>query len=60
LTCGAGDACTPCAFGCGDDVSVVAPPGAGGGGVIASPTDALRFEGGRVTTHRFTISMKIR
>ncbi|MGQ0537953.1 MAG: hypothetical protein ACT4R6_03320, partial [Gemmatimonadaceae bacterium] len=42
LTCGAGDACTPCAFGCGDDVSVVAPPGAGGGGVIASPTDALR------------------
>lgn len=62
LTCGAGTSCTPCFLGCGDDVSVTAPPapGAGGGGVIASPTDALRFEGGRVTTHRFTVTMRVR
>lgn len=62
LTCGAGGSCAPsCFLLCsGDDVSVTAPPAPGGGGVIAAPTDALRFEGGRVTTHRFTISMRVR
>jgi hypothetical protein len=62
LTCGAGGSCMPSCFFCagGDDVSVTAPPAPGGGGVIAAPTDALRFEGGRVTTHRFTVSMRIR
>lgn len=61
LTCGAGSSCMPsCFIGCGDDVSVTAPPAAGGGGVIASPTEALRFEGGRVSTHRFTVTMRIR
>lgn len=61
LTCGAGNSCMPeCFFGCGDDVSVTAPPPAGGGGVIAAPTDALRFDGGRVTTHRFTVTMRVR
>ncbi|HJU73861.1 MAG TPA: hypothetical protein VJ717_08950 [Gemmatimonadaceae bacterium] len=59
LTCGAGTSCLPCICG-GDDVSVTEPPVPGGGGVIASPTDALRFDGGRVTTHRFTITMRIR
>jgi hypothetical protein len=61
LTCGAGSSCMPsCFFGCGDDVSVTQPPTPGGGGVIASPTDALRFDGGRVTTHRFTVTMRVR
>lgn len=61
LTCGAGSSCMPaCFLGCGDDVSVTAPPAPGGGGVIASPTEALRFEGGRVSTHRFTVTMRIR
>jgi hypothetical protein len=61
LTCGAGSSCMPsCFIGCGDDVSVTAPPTPGGGGVIASPTEALRFEGGRVSTHRFTVTMRIR
>jgi len=59
LTCGAGGECTPCPFACGDDVSVTAPPPAPGG-VIAAPTAALRFNGGRVTTHRWTLSFKIR
>ncbi|MGH7713492.1 MAG: hypothetical protein ACREOG_19550, partial [Gemmatimonadaceae bacterium] len=60
LTCGAGNSCMPsCFLGCGDDVSVAEPPGPGGG-VIAAPTDALRFEGGRVTTHRFTVTMRVR
>lgn len=64
LTCGAGGSCAPsCFIVCGgDDVSVASPPapGGGGGGVIASPTEALRFEGGRVSTHRFTVTMKVR
>jgi hypothetical protein len=61
LTCGAGESCMPsCFIGCGDDVSVTEPPAPGGGGVIAAPTDVLRFDGGRVTTHRFTITMRIR
>ncbi|MGQ0642449.1 MAG: hypothetical protein ACT4P6_17025, partial [Gemmatimonadaceae bacterium] len=59
LTCGAGSSCVGCAFMCGDDVSVTAPT-PGGGGVIAAPTDVLRFEGGRVTTHRFTITMRVK
>lgn len=63
LTCGAGSSCMPSCFilcGRGDDVSVVEAPVPGGGGVIASPTEALRFEGGRVSTHRFTITMRVR
>jgi hypothetical protein len=61
LTCGAGGSCMPsCFFACGDDVSVSEAPIPGGGGVIASPTEALRFEGGRVSTHRFTVTMRIR
>jgi len=62
LTCGAGESClpSPCFFGCGDDVSVTEAPPGGGGGVIAAPTDVLRFDGGRVTTHRFTLTMRVR
>jgi hypothetical protein len=60
LTCGAGGSCMPCPFACGDDVSVTESPTPGGGGVIASPTEALRFDGGRVTTHRFTVTMRVR
>ena len=63
LTCGAGGACMPsCFVVCGtEEVAVSAPvPGGGGGGVIASPTEALRFEGGRVSTHRFTVTMRIK
>ncbi len=63
LTCGAGGSCMPGCFlicGSGDDVSVTAPPSGGGGGVIASPTEALRFQGGRVSTHRFTVTMRVR
>jgi hypothetical protein len=57
MVCGAGGCNFGCFLACGDDVSVA--PG-GGGGVIASPTDALRFEGGRVTSHRFTVTMRVR
>ncbi len=60
LTCGAGGSCMAAMFGSGDDVSVAQPPVPGGGGVIASPTGALRFDGGRVTTHRFTVTMRVR
>ncbi len=64
LTCGAGGSCMPSCFiicAGGDDVSVTSPPApGGGGGVIASPTEALRFEGGRVSTHRFTVTMRVR
>ena len=55
-TCGAGGSCIPC-FACGDDVTVTAPSD---GGVIAAPTSALRFNGGRVTTQRITVSLRIR
>ncbi|MBC8089425.1 MAG: hypothetical protein H7Z40_19340 [Phycisphaerae bacterium] len=63
MTCGAGGDCSPpmpgCGFGgCGDDVSVVFAPGSGG--VIAAPTDVLRFNGGRVITQRITISLLLR
>ena len=62
LTCGAGGDCAPpspgCFIGCGDDVT--APVSSGGGGVIAAPTDVLRFNGGRVTTHRVSISFRFR
>lgn len=63
MTCGAGGECTPpmpigCFGGCGDDVTV--PVSAGGGGVIAAPTDALRFNGGKVTTQRITVSLRLR
>ncbi|MBL0172024.1 MAG: hypothetical protein IPP90_15130 [Gemmatimonadaceae bacterium] len=59
MTCGAGGSCAPCPFACGsDDVTVVASPSSGG--VIAAPTDVLRFNGGRVTTQRLTISLRIR
>ena len=57
MTCGAGGECMPCVLGCGDDVTVAAP---NSGGVIAAPTAALRFNGGRVTTQRLTISLRIR
>ena len=57
-TCGAGESCMPCLLGCGDEVTVAVAPGSGG--VIAAPTDVLRFNGGRVTTQRLTISFPIR
>ena len=41
----------------GDDVTV---PVASDGGVIAAPTDQLRFDGGRVTTQRLTVSLRFR
>lgn len=54
MTCGAGgDACLP--FPSGDDVSVVAPTP---GGVIASPTDAIRYNAGRATLHRFAFTLR--
>ena len=61
MTCGAGGECVNlgCPFGCGDDVTVSAPPPSPGG-VIAAPTSALRFEGGRVVTHRLAVTLKIR
>jgi hypothetical protein len=61
LTCGGGGECLSCPFFCagGDDVSI-APPPTSPGGVIAAPTSALRFEGGRVTTHRLAFSLRIR
>lgn len=59
MTCGAGGDCMPsCPFACGDDVAIAASPNSGG--VIAAPTDVLRFNGGRVTTHRLTFSFRIR
>lgn len=58
MTCGAGGTCMPCAFACGQDVTTVASPS--DGGVIAAPTDVLRFNGGRVTTQRITVSLRIR
>jgi hypothetical protein len=58
LTCGGGGECLGCPFACGDDVSIAPPPAPGG--VIAAPTSALRFEGGRVTTHRLAFSLRIR
>ncbi len=57
-TCGAGGSCMPAIpFPSGDDVTVAAPSS---GGVIAAPTDALRFNGGRVTTQRLAFSFRIR
>jgi hypothetical protein len=60
VTCGSGGECLGCPFLCGggDDVSIAPPPASGG--VIAAPTSALRFEGGRVTTHRLAFSLRIR
>lgn len=60
LTCGGGGECLGCPFICssGDDVSIAPPPAPGG--VIAAPTAALRFAGGRVTTHRLAFSLRIR
>jgi hypothetical protein len=57
MTCGPGGECMPCVLGCGDAVTVTAP---NSGGVIAAPTAALRFNGGRVTTQRLTFSLRIR
>lgn len=62
LTCGTGGDCLPCpllilCIGGGDAVTV-APPTPGG--VIAAPTASLRFDGGRVTTHRLMVSFRIR
>ena len=57
ITCGAGGECMPCLICGGDDLTA---PASGGGGVIAAPTAALRFNGGRVTTQRLTISLRIR
>jgi hypothetical protein len=42
---------------CNGDVAVAAPDA---GGVIAAPTAALRFNGGRVTTQRLSVSFRIR
>jgi hypothetical protein len=56
-TCGAGASCMPTFASLGDDVTVAAPSS---GGVIAAPTDALRFNGGRVTTQRLAFSFRIR
>ena len=59
VTCGGGGRCLPeCPFACGDDVT--SPVSSTDGGVIAAPTSALRFEGGRVITQRFTVSLRIR
>ncbi len=58
MTCGGGGECMPCLAGCGDNVTVPVSPSSGG--VIAAPTAALRFNGGRVTTQRLTISLRIR
>lgn len=57
FTCGGGGNCMGCFIGCGDDVTVSAPSD---GGVIAAPTAQLRFDGGRVTTQRFTVSLRFR
>ncbi len=57
MTCGAGGACMDCMLACSGDV-VAAVPDAGG--VIAAPTAALRFNGGRVTTQRLSVSFRIR
>jgi hypothetical protein len=54
FTCGGGGDCID--FPSGDDV-MVAP---GDGGVIAAPTDQLRFDGGLVTTHRLSFSLRFR
>lgn len=59
LTCGAGGECTPCVLRCSEAMTVTAPA-AGGGGVIAAPTAALRLDGGRVTTQRLTVTLRIR
>jgi len=58
LTCGAGG-CDFCLIACGDDVSISAPAPSSGG-VIAAPAAAIRFDGGRVTTHRFSVSLKLK
>ena len=57
ITCGAGATCMPSIFPTGDDVTVASP---NSGGVIAAPTAALRFNGGRVTTQRLAFSFRIR
>lgn len=58
FTCGGGGECFGCPFfGCGDDVTVAAP---NSGGVIAAPTAALRFDGGRVTTQRLSVTLRMR
>lgn len=58
MTCGGGGTCMPCALACSSEDIVVSAPNSGG--VIAAPTAALRFDGGRVTTHRVTASFRIR
>ena len=59
MTCGAGGSCMPRPLACGSDVTAASSP-VRDGGVIAAPTAALRFNGGRVTTQRLTISLRIR
>jgi hypothetical protein len=58
FTCGAGECMSGCFVACGDDVTAAPPPTPGG--VIAAPTDQLRFQAGRVTTHRLSVSFRIR
>ncbi len=58
VTCGGGGTCMPCLIACGDEVTAVFAPSSGG--VIAAPTAALRLDGGRVTTQRLTISLRLR
>lgn len=57
LTCGAGGSCAGCFMACGDNVSIAAPS-AGDGGVIAAPTDALRFNAGHAMSHRFAFTLR--
>ncbi|MES2521614.1 MAG: hypothetical protein V4617_02865 [Gemmatimonadota bacterium] len=58
FTCGGGGSCFDCVLVCGSDDVVLSSPG--DGGVIAAPTDQLRFDGGRVTTQRLTVSVRFR
>ncbi|MCC6241859.1 MAG: hypothetical protein IT353_03415 [Gemmatimonadaceae bacterium] len=57
ITCGAGARCMPSSNQTSDDVLFASP---NSGGVIAAPTAALRFNGGRVTTQRLAFSFRIR
>ncbi len=56
FTCGGGGECIPCPM-CGEDVALTTP---NAGGVIAAPTAALQYNGGRVTTQRLSVSLRIR
>jgi hypothetical protein len=57
LTCISGSECGPSVG--GDDVSIAAPPAAGGG-VIAAPAEPLTFDAGRAFVHRFMVRIPLR